>query len=100
MTTASSDDAFPLRPMRNITPARARPKRRPFILRLWLPVSILFLLLAPLAALALPVLWLVAPLGRRNWAPALFSIGAMLMALHGTRIEIRTSDANLTFELF
>lgn len=100
MNTASSDDVFPLRPMRNITPPKARPKRRPFTLRLWLPVSILFLLLAPFAALALPVLWLAAPLGRRNWAPALFSIGAVLMALHGTRIEVRASHVNLNLELF
>jgi hypothetical protein len=86
--------------MRNVTPAKAHAKRRPFTLRLWLPVSIPLLLLAPFAALALPVLWLVAPLGRRNWAPALFSIGAVLMALHGTRVEVRASHLNLSLELF
>jgi hypothetical protein len=86
--------------MRDITAAGARRRKRPLRLRLWLPVSLLFLLLAPLAVASLPLLWLVAPLGRRNWAPALFSIGAAMLALHGTRIEIRAPDVNLSLELF
>ena len=99
MTLASSRSFRAVRPMRNVTPA-APSRRRPWAISLWLPLSILFLLLAPFALLAIPVLWLAAPLGRRNWAGAVFATGAALMALHGTRIEIRTSDINLSLELF
>lgn len=98
MTAASSRDFGPYRPMRNITPAR--PRRRPWSLRLWLPVTVLFLLLAPFALAAIPVLWAVAPMGRRNWGPAILTTGAALMALRGTRIEVRTSEINLSLELF
>jgi hypothetical protein len=99
MTIASSRSYHAARPMRNVTPA-ARSRRRPWAIRLWLPLSILFLLLAPFALLAIPVLWLAAPLGRRDWAGPVFAAGAVLLALHGTRIEVRTPDINLSLELF
>lgn len=100
MTSASPRDARALRPMRDVTPAASRRPPRPWTLRLWLPVSILFVLLAPFAVAAIPVLWIVAPLGRRNWAGAVFTLGAALMALHDTRIDIRTPDTTLSIDLF
>lgn len=100
MTPASPRDVRAFRHMRDVTPARARQPKRPWSLRLWLPVSVLFILLAPFAVAAIPVLWLIAPLGRRNWAGGVFTIGAALLALHGARIDIRTPDTTLSIELF
>jgi hypothetical protein len=100
MSSVSSRDIRILGRMRDVTPAATRRPRRPWSIRLWLPVSVLFILAAPFALAAIPVLWLAAPLGRRNWAPAVFAVGAALMALHGTRIDIRTSDITVSIALF
>lgn len=100
MTDASPHDLRALAPMRNITPTRPRKAKRPFTLRLWIPIAPLALLLSPFALLAIPVLALVGPLGRRNWTVAIFDIGAALLALHGTQVEIRTPDFHLSIDLF
>jgi hypothetical protein len=100
VTAVSPRDLRILGRMRDVTPAASRRRRQPWPLRLWLPVSLLFILLAPFAIAAIPVLWLIAPLGRRDWAGAVFTVGAALLALHGTRIDVRTTDLNLSIELF
>jgi hypothetical protein len=72
--------------------ARARPPRR-FVLRLWLPMTPIFLLLAPFAVLLIPLLYLAPPLRRMNCAAAVFMLGAALLALSGTDVDVDTPDA-------
>jgi hypothetical protein len=100
VSTASPHDVRLLRRMRNVTPAASRGARGRWTLRLWLPVSLLVILLAPLAVAVIPVLWLIAPLGRRDWAGPVFTIGAALLALHGARIDVRTPDTIVSLALF
>lgn len=81
-------------------PARLRaPHKRRFVLRLWLPVSLLALLLAPLALVALPLLAVV--LRPRHVSPvaALCATVAVLFALSGTLVEVEAPEALIRLRL-
>lgn len=85
------------------TPARLRPatELRPCrtVLRLWLPLTPIFLLLAPFALLLAPLLyWVPQPYGGRPFAKVL-GIGAVLLSLGGTVIDIDTPDALLLIKI-
>jgi hypothetical protein len=71
---------------------QARPPQR-FILRLWLPMTPIFLLLAPFAILLIPLLYLAPPLRRMNCAAAVFVLGDALLALSGTVVDVDAPDA-------
>jgi hypothetical protein len=79
--------------------AQARPPRR-LVLRLWLPTTLIFLLLAPCAILLIPLLYLAPPLRRMNCAAAVFSLGDALLALSGTDVDVDTPDALVRIRLF
>ena len=69
-----------------------RPARRT-VVRLWLPLTLLFLLLAPFAMLLIPLgYWVPRP---RGLSPArlVFAFGAVLLSLGGTDIDIQTPSA-------
>ncbi|CAN5315832.1 hypothetical protein BH11PSE2_BH11PSE2_00500 [soil metagenome] len=99
----------PAQPKRELgAPRRPRAERVHAIkaeakkIRLWLPlpVSVLWALLAPFALLLSPLLYL-APRGYRlNGPEAAWRIGAVLFALSGTRIEIRSRDADILILVF
>jgi hypothetical protein len=72
--------------------AQARPPRR-VVVRLWLPMTPIFLLLAPFAILLIPLLYLAPPLRRMNCAAAVFILGDALLALSGTVVDVDTPDA-------
>jgi hypothetical protein len=71
----------------------ARPMRPPTIVRLWLPLTALFLLLAPFALLLSPFLYLVP----RRWGlspvATVLAVGGLLLSLGGTDVDVRTHDA-------
>ncbi len=99
---ASERSVTPLRPLpadRQPPPAPAIPERRT-VIRLWLPITLLFLLLAPFAILLSPLLWLVP----RNLCPrpitGVFILGAMLLSLGGTSVDVETPDALVRIRLF
>lgn len=70
-----------------------RARRQPTVIRLWLPLTVLFLLLAPFALLLTPILYLVPrPRGLSPLA-AVLAVGAFLLALGGTDVDVRTHDA-------
>jgi len=77
--------------------ARPAPRRA---LRLWLPVTPLAALLSPLALVAVAVL---QPILRRRglspWRIAL-SLGALLIALSGTLVEIETRAVRIRIAIF
>ena len=101
-----------------------RPSRRPArrnhvagqkrtVVRLWLPLTPLWIILAPFALLLAPLLWLAPRLlpnrrGARVVRAALavrpfrtvFGLGAVLMALSGTLVDVDTPDALVRIRIF
>jgi hypothetical protein len=72
-------------------PIATHPSRRT-IVRLWLPLTPLFLLLAPFALLLTPLLYFVPQrYGARPLATVL-GVGGLLLSLSGTVVEVDTPD--------
>lgn len=83
--------------------AVGRPMTRPpgpTVVRLWLPMTPLFLLLAPFALLLCPLLYFVP----RPWSlsplATVLGVGALLLALGGTDVDVRTHDAIVRIKIF
>lgn len=72
------------------TTLRPRPRT---VIRLWLPLTPLFLLLAPFALLASPLLYVVHRRFGVSPLAAALAIGAVLLALGGTDVDVDTPDA-------
>lgn len=90
----------PLRPPPQVRPAQAAPARPRTVVRLWLPVTVLFLLLAPFALLLAPLLYFAPrPYGVRPFA-AVAAFGVMLLSLGGTVVDVDTPDALIRIRLF
>jgi hypothetical protein len=94
------------------SPAGRRSAKRVAI-RLWLPLTPLWILLAPFALLLIPLLLLTPPLfPNRPGARALrasiaarpfrtaFGLGAVLIALSGTVVDVDTPDALVRIRIF
>jgi hypothetical protein len=80
-------------------PAPAAPRRRT-VVRLWLPATLIFLLLAPFALLLSPLLYLAPPpYGLRPFATVL-GFGQVLLSLGGTVVEVDAPDALVRIRLF
>jgi hypothetical protein len=73
--------------------AVAAPARQPTVVRLWLPLTLLFLLLAPFALVLSPLLYFVPRPWRLSPVATVLAVGAFLLALGGTDIDVRTHDA-------
>jgi hypothetical protein len=71
----------------------ARPVRSPTVIRLWLPLTALFLLLAPFALLLSPFLYFVPRPWRLSPLATVLAVGAFLLALGGADVDVRTRDA-------
>ena len=83
---------------RLVRPPEESQLRRP--LRLWLPLTPLFVLLAPFALLIMGIcVFLPRPLGI-NPAQMVLSVGRMLMALNGTEVEVESPHASLLIKIF
>lgn len=91
----TSQEVAPVRPH-----ARAEPGPKRAVVRLWLPLTPLFLLLAPIPILLIPLLYLAPPLRGMNCAAAVFRLGDALLALSGTDIHVDTSDALVRIRIF
>lgn len=85
------------RPTPALVPA-APPRRT--VVRLWLPLTPLFLLLAPFALLLSPLLWFApAPYGVRPLVTVL-GVGRLLLSLGGTDVDVDTPDARVRIKIF
>jgi hypothetical protein len=81
--------------------AAAARSQKPVRLWLWLPLTPLFWLLSPLAVLFAPIVWLGLPPPRpRNPYTAAFALGAVLVSLGGTVVDIRAPGARLFIRIF
>jgi len=75
-----------------------RPRRT--VVRLWLPSTLIFLLLAPFALLLAPFLYFSPrPYSVRPFATVL-AVGRLLLALGGTVMDVDTRDALVRIRLF
>ena len=80
-------------PRREVRPLQAPPAPRRKVVRLWLPLTPLFVLLAPFPLLLAPLGYLAPPRLRPDPFFAVFAVGELLLALGGTEILIDTADA-------
>jgi hypothetical protein len=82
----AANDQPAVRPMAPPQPSRT-------VVRLWLPLTALFLLLAPFALLLSPILYFVP----RPWSlsplATVLAVGRLLLALGGTDVDVQTPDA-------
>jgi hypothetical protein len=70
------------------------------VIRLWLPLTPLWWLLSPFALLLAPLLWLVPMLRGVNPWRAAFALGAALLNLSGTVIDVEAPDATIRIRIF
>ncbi len=83
---------------RLVRPPEESQLKRP--LRLWLPLTPLFILLAPLMLLVMGIaVFLPRPLGV-NPAQMVLGVGRMLMALNGTELEVESPHASVLIKIF
>jgi hypothetical protein len=80
---------------------RARGGRRqgPVNIRLWLPLTPLFLLFAPFALVLAPLGYLAPPSVRPDPFRAVLAVGAVLLALGGTDIRVDAADAHVRIKI-
>jgi hypothetical protein len=84
---------------RDAVPAAAAP-HKPVRLRLWLPLTPLFLLLAPFALLVAPFVWLTLPRRTANPYGFALAVGGVLLSLGGTIVDIDAPGARLFIRIF
>ncbi|MFL5297121.1 MAG: hypothetical protein ACJ798_12140 [Phenylobacterium sp.] len=84
--------------VRPAEPPRPAPRRRT-VVRLWLPLTPLFLLLAPFALVLALFGYLVPPRWRPDPILAALAIGALLLALSGSDILVDTPDAHVRIKI-
>jgi hypothetical protein len=80
-----------------------RPDRhvaRPVSIALWLPLTPLWILLAPFALLLAPLLSLSREMRGVNPYRAAVSVGAVLLALSGTRVHVDAPGAHIRIRIF
>ena len=75
------------------------PAERRTVVRLWLPATLIFLILSPFAFLLAPLLYCVPRYGSRPFATVL-GVGRVLMSLGGTDVDVETPDALVRIRLF
>ncbi|HEY2359332.1 MAG TPA: hypothetical protein VGH86_17915 [Phenylobacterium sp.] len=88
---------------RNVTPRRpieVHPAPQRTVVRLWLPLTPLFLLLAPFAMLLAPLLYFVPPPYNARPLAMVAGVGQMLLSLSGTVVDIDTRDALVRIRIF
>ena len=95
------------RPLRAVRPASTsaevrplRPRRERTVVRLWLPATLIFLLLSPFAILLSPLLWLAPEPYGRNPFRTVFALGVLLLSLGGTVVDVDTRDARVLIRIF
>ena len=79
---------------------RLRRSSRRTLVVLWLPTTALFLLLAPFALLLTPFLYLAPRAVLPRPAMTVLGVGALLLSLSGTVVEVDSPDAQVRLRLF
>jgi hypothetical protein len=87
------------------TPVRSSPEprgpRRRVVIRLWLPLTLLFLLLAPFAFLLAPCIYCFTPPAYRTRPfAAVLGLGQVLLSLGGTVVDVDAPGARVSLRIF
>jgi hypothetical protein len=91
--------AAPAQPPARLAPQPQIQPRR-VVVRLWLPLTPLFLLLAPFPLLFAPLGYFAPrPYGERPFA-AVLGVGALLLSLGGTVVDVDTPQALIRIRIF
>ena len=93
---AMRERALRTRQVRHEAPAEADRFQR---VSLWLPTSVIFVLLAPFVVLLTPLLFLL-PRPYRPDPSAVVILGEALLSLSGTHVEVDTPAARVRLHLF
>ncbi len=81
-------------------PTEPAPPPRRVVIRLWLPMTAIFLLLAPFAILLSPLIYFAPPPYGLNPFATVMGVGRVLMSLGGTVIDIDSRDALIRIRIF
>ena len=103
MEARAAESGRALQPRVVAPSAPARPATVPpgrTVVRLWIPSTLIFLVLAPFALLLTPFLYFVPR--RYGIAPlaAVLGVGVLLLSLGGTDVDVDTPDARVRIRLF
>jgi hypothetical protein len=80
-------------------PTAGRPRQ--VKVRLWLPLTALFLLLAPFAFLLAPLVWVCTPQPYRTRPLAtVIGLGRVLLSLGGTVVHVDSREALVSIRIF
>jgi hypothetical protein len=84
----------------DVRPGPVLPVRSRTVVRLWLPLTAIFLVLSPFAILLSPLIYFAPPpYGYRPFATVM-AIGRLLMSLGGTVVDIDSRDALVRIRIF
>ena len=81
-------------------PRPARAMRPRTVVRLWLPMTVIFLLLAPFAFLLAPLIYFAPQPYRTRPLAAVLGVGQLLLSLGGTVVDVDTPDALVRIRIF
>jgi hypothetical protein len=87
-------------PSRPVAPVQSQRPARRVVVRLWLPTTLLFLLLAPFALLLAPLGYFAPPPYNRRPLAAVLGVGALLLSLGGTVVDVDAREALIRIRLF
>lgn len=88
------------RRLRHERTMQRREDRGPVNVSLWIPSTLIFALLAPFAMLLLPFLYLTPRQILESPAKTLAGVGAVLLSLGGTVIDVDCPDCRVHIRLF
>ena len=77
-----------------------RHEKQPTVVRLWLPLTVIFLLLAPFAFLLIPILGLVPPARPFARVATIIGLGRLLLSLGGTEVDVHAPAAIVRIRIF
>ena len=83
-----------------VVPSEVLPPRGRTVVRLWIPATPIFLLLAPFALLLAPLIYLAPRPYRLDPLAAVLGLGRLLLSLGGTVVDVDTPEALVRIRIF
>ena len=90
----------PARPTGRACAGWPQPPAKRVVVRLWLPMTLIFLLLAPFALLLAPLICFAPRPYRHRPLATVLGVGALLLSLGGTVVDVDTPDALVRIKIF